>query len=543
VDRTAELGLAFTHRNGMTGELFFSEMVGSGIALLDYDNDGDLDLYVVQGGALGSPSAGTLATDRLFRNDLDPTGADRVERLHFTDVTAESGIVGDGYGMGAAVGDVNNDGWPDLYLTCFGGNQLWLNQGDGTFSNVTAESGADDDRWTTSATFVDLDRDGRLDLYLVNYTDFSLTNHRSCVGSDGAPDYCGPRTYRPEADRLLLNRGDAVGLRFLDVSEALGLNAAEGPGLGVVVLDVDADGWQDVYVTNDQEPNHLWMSRGLGDDGLPILEEEGLVRGVAVDSLGRPQASMGVEAGDVDGDGDTDLFMTHLQGETNTLYTNDGQGMFLERTTRAGLAVDSIAMTGFGTALFDLDNDGWLDLAAVNGEVRIIAAQRAAGLDLPLRQPNQLFRNLGGVFSNWTAAAPALGREAVSRGLAVGDLDNDGDSDLVVSNNNGPLEVLINEVGSRAHWLGLRLVTREGRTALGAEVRLYRQGQPVLLRTVRRSGSYLSSSDPRVLFGLGDHDAIDRVEVRWPDGERESYTQLVAGQYHELKQGAQASSR
>ena len=387
-----------------------------------------------------------------------------------------------------------------------------------------------------SAAFVDVNRDGWLDLFLVNYTDFTLEAHKRCTSSGGAPDYCGPRSYRPEPDRLLLNRTDNGVVRFVDVSEESGVAAVPGPGLGVVVADIDSDGWPDIYVANDQDQNHLWMSRGLTAEGVPRLVEDALLRGVAVDSLGRSQASMGVDAGDVDGDGDTDLFMTHLRMETNTLYTNDGKGLFTEQTTRSGLAQASIPMTGFGTAMLDVDNDGWLDILAANGEVRLIEAQRAAGVALPLEQANQLFRNNSGTFSDWTAAAPVLTNKAVSRGVAVGDVDNDGDPDALITNNNAALELLINQVGSKAPWVGLRLLDERGRAAIGATVKLYRDQQPVLMRSVRRASSYLSSHDPRVLFGLGRHSEIDRIEILWPNGKTDVLGGLQLNRYHEVTQ-------
>ncbi len=527
----------------MSGELYFNEIMGSGVALLDFDQDGDLDVYLVQGGPLqvqppevSSPEDTPLATDRLFRNDLSdgPEGS----RAGFVDVTEASGIHGTCYGLGATVGDINQDGFPDIYVTCFGNNHLWLNHGDGTFSDVIEQSGADDDRWSTSAAFVDINDDGLLDLYLASYTVFRLWSHKPCVDKHGAPDYCGPRTHPPEPDRLFLNQSSGDRVSFVDISDQLGISTRAEAGLGVIVFDADGDGRQDIYVANDQAPNFLWMSRDASGSlpwGLPRLEEQALLRGVAVDALGRAQASMGVDAGDVDGDNDLDLFMTHLAGESNTLYRNDGAGLFLDQSTAAGLAAGSIPMTGFGTALVDVDNDGWLDVVAINGEVKLIPAQRSQGIEPALRQPNQLLRNQGGQFTDWTAAAPALQRLEVSRGLAVGDLDNDGDSDLVLINNHGPAEVLLNQIGSRSHWIGLQLLTREGRAALGAEVRMHR-GEKVLLRTVRRTLGYLSSSDPRLIFGLGESAGWDRIEIRWPDDERRQITDLSSGRYHVIRQ-------
>ncbi len=547
VDRAQASGLDFVHFNGMSGELYFSEMVGPGSALFDADGDGDLDLYLVQGRMLGPgktladalipPADGVPPTGRLFRNHLE-AGAG----LRFTDVTG--GIEAGGYGMGVAAGDIDNDGRTDLYLTNFGANQLWRNDGPDaggriTFSDVTAAAGTGEERWSTSAAFFDYDRDGRLDLFVVNYTDFRVANHKSCVNQLGRSEYCGPRSYRPETDRLFRNLGPGADgiVTFADVSAEAGLLAAPGPGLGVAVADFDGDGWSDVYVANDQARNHLWMNQGGAGGEAPLFREEALVRGCALDSQGRAQASMGVEAGDVDRDGDADLFMTHLLREVNTLYVNDGGGRFTDRATASGLGAPSIGATGFGTALADFDGDGWLDVIAVNGEVRTIPEQRAAGDPLPLRQPNQLFLNRGGSFVDASARAPVLALPAVSRGAAVGDVDNDGDLDVVVNDNSGPVQLLINQVGAASHWLGLRLRTASGRDALGAEASFVRAGEPPRRQRSRTDSSFLVARDPRVVFGLGADPAPGRVIVSWPAGERESFDDLAIDRYHTLTAG------
>ena len=545
VDRAVETGLEFDHVNGMSGEYYFSEMAGPGVALFDAEGDGDLDVYLVQGHPLGReesadlPSDRLFPRDRLFRNDLV---GDADGELRFTDVTEESGLDARQYGMGVATGDVNRDGLPDLYLTNFGPNQLWLNRSGSetlSFREITGESGTEDERWSSSAAFLDFDRDGWLDLYVVNYTDFRLANHKLCHNTQGAPEYCGPRSYRPESDRLFRNLGLEEGTpRFADVTAEAGILGSPAAGLGVVTGDFDGDGWIDIYVANDQALNQLW--RNLGDG---TFHDEALMRGAAVDAQGRPQASMGVDAADVDGDGDLDLFMTHLLSETNTLYLNDGQGIFTEQTIAAGLASPSLPFTGFGTAFFDLDNDGWLDLLAVNGEVRTISDQRLAGEALPLRQPNQLFRNAGEsaalLFEDWTPRAPVLGEALVSRGLAVGDLDNDGDADLVVQNNEGPAQLLINQIGQQNGWLGIRAVDEAGRVQLGARVTLHVDDSRRLLRGVGRDGSYLSANDPRVLFGLGSESGAGpyEAEVFWPDGGRERFVGLRAERYQDLVEG------
>lgn len=558
VDDATASGLEFVHHNGMSGEYYFNEVTSPGAALFDYDNDGDLDVYLVQGRPLEVDASsadsvpfsaeGSALQDVLYRNDLgtadDPGTADTAGKLSFTEVTEESRLSGQGYGMGVATGDVDNDGWTDLYVTNFGDNQLWRNNGSQngspvTFTEISQESGTGDARWSSSATFLDFDRDGWLDLYVVNYTDFRIANHKPCHNTLGAPEYCGPLSYRPEPDRLLRNLGGQNGsVSFEDVTSSAGILAAPGPGLGVVTADFDDDGWIDIYVANDQALNQLWMNQGDG-----TFRDEALLRGSAVDAQGQPQASMGVEAGDVDGDGDVDLFMTHLLSETNTLYLNDGHGIFEERSIVSGLATPSLNYTGFGTVLLDVDNDGWLDIMTVNGEVRSIPEQRAAGDALPLRQPNQLFHNETRAsevrFADWTDRAPVLALAYVSRGAAVGDIDNDGDADVLVQNNNGPTQLLINRVGARNTWLGVQLLGDKRQPMLGARVALLRPDALPLWRRVRSDASYLSANDPRVLFGLGTDGGPGpyRVEVRWPSGQHELFDGLMTGQYQDLLQG------
>src|SRR6266404_2593534 len=417
-----QTGLKFQHYNGMTGKLYLPEITGSGAALFDFDNDGDLDVFLVQGNVL-EPNSKPESTQfpwrgtepprgRLFRNDL-VIGKDGTHSLHCTDVTAKSGIVAEGYGMGVAVGDINNDGWPDLYLTNLGSNQMYLNKGDGTFVDVTKKSGTDDPRWSTSAAFVDYDRDGWLDLMLVNYADFNAANSPNCYAATSARDYCTPRVFRPPGNRLFHNKRDGT---FEDVTVSAGAAKEFGHGLGIVTADFDGDGWMDIYVANDGDPNQLWINQKNG-----TFRNEALLAGAAVNRDGQAEASMGVDAGDFDGNGTEDIFVSHLMDETNTLYVNLGNGFFEDRTREAGLALQSARYTGFGTLWFDYDNDGWLDLLVTNGAVRVLEDPAHKKDGHPLDQPNQLFRNAGkGSFIDVSAeSGEAFNRSAVGRGAAL----------------------------------------------------------------------------------------------------------------------------
>ncbi len=541
VDVAAQAGLDFVHFNGMSGELYFNEVVGAGAAVFDYDNDGDQDIYLVQGTMLGKDKTIDDATfkpsslplrDRLFRNDTQGG------KLEFTDVTEAAKIESVGYGMGVAAGDIDNDGWIDLYVTNFGPNQMFRNNGDGTFSDITERAGVREERWSTSAAFVDFDRDGLLDLYVGNYVDYTLANDKPCRTTSGRREYCGPSSYVPVTDTLYRNKG---GGRFENVSVASGITRAFGGALGVVAADFNGDTWIDIYVANDGVPNQLWINQKDG-----TFVDDGLLAGVSVDRDGMPEASMGVDAADFDGDGDEDLFMTHLTRETNTLYVNDGTGWFEDKTVEMGLSHPSFVYTGFGTAWFDYDNDGWLDILSVNGAVQRIEEQLAAKDPHPLKQINQLFANLGnGRYKEITGQAGAVFQLAeVSRGAAFGDLDNDGDTDIVITNNAGPVRLLVNQVGNRNHWLGLRIVNeRLNRDELGARVVVDPDGKAPLWRRVRTDGSYVSSNDPRVLVGLGSTTEPQTVMVIWPDGTRERWEKIPVDNYHTLRRLSGSSTK
>ncbi len=532
-------GLDFHHFNGRTGEFHMAEVMGAGVALLDYDGDGDLDIFFIQGAmldgrrsvsqALDPPRHPLPLTDRLYRNDTVPPGS-----LHFVDVTEEAGLSESGYGMGVAVGDYDRDGRPDLYITRLGPNQLLRNRGDGSFEDVTALAGVGDDRWNVAATFFDYDRDGELDLFVGGYLQYRLEDEPECSSLKGRRDYCGASHFSAAGDRLFHNRGDGT---FEDFSARAGLKDGFGPALGALATDLDDDGWPDLYVANDAAANNFWHNRGDG-----TFEDRALLAGLAFNGLGRPEAGMGVDAGDYDNDGDPDLFVTHLITETDTLYRGEGAGLFSDRTDSAGLGGTSRNRTAFGTGWADLDNDGWLDLVVVAGAVQILEPLAQRQDPFPLHEPNHVFLNLPGDgslrrFVDLSAGAPWTISE-VSRGMALGDLDNDGDLDLVITNNGGPARLLVNEGGHRQPWLGLQLSWGSpGTTPIGATATLRRDIGPDLHRRVRVDGGYASAHDPRILFGLGEGAKVRSLEIRWPDGSVETYPPPALGRYHEIRRG------
>jgi hypothetical protein len=537
-------GVDFVHFNGMSGEFYYPEMFGAGVGLLDADNDGDLDLYVTQGQMLGPgrraadavyPPRGELR-DRLFRNDL-AVGTDGTRMLRFTDITDRSGVDVRTYGMGVASGDFDNDGWTDIYRTGVDRGVLLRNHG-GTFADVTAASGtANAGSWGVSASFVDYDRDGWLDLFIGNYVEYRMDRESDCFSVTGRPDYCPPAKYPPQLDRLYRNRGDGT---FEDVTRRALAGGAHGPALGVSSADFNGDGWPDIYVGNDGAPNQLWINQRDG-----TFEDSAFRTGAAVSGAGASEASMGIDAGDFDNDGDDDLFITNWLSQMNTIYVNDG-GVFEDRKGPSGLGAPSLAKTGFGTGWFDYDNDGWLDLLTINGSVAIIDAQARSGDPFPYRMTKQLYRNLAnGRFEDATSrAGSSFGIAQVGRGAAFGDLDNDGDIDVVVGNDAGPLELLINRVGDEARrapsagnrWIGLRVVESAGRDALGAYVTIETAEGMTVHRRVRADGSYASANDPRVLAGLGRSSPV-RVRVKWPDGSTEEWPDLPVNAWTTLARG------
>jgi hypothetical protein len=541
-DEAEQSGLDFVHVNGASGEFYYPEILPPGVAMLDYDNDGDLDVYIVQGGRLGAgkperdavaaPNGPLPLKGRLYRNDLQvqPDGA---RQRHFTDVTEASGIDAAAYGLGVAAGDVDNDGWVDLLLTNFGPNRLYRNNGNGTFTDVTQQSGIRDEsgRFAVSAAFVDYDRNGWLDLYIANNVNYTLKNETKCPNMAGSRDYCPPQIYGGQPDRLYRNVGHG---RFVDVSAKALIGGRFGPALGIATADFNGDGWIDIYVANDGEDNLLWLNQRDG-----TLRETALLAGAAVTGEGKAEASMGVDAGDFDNDGDEDLIMTELTGEGSNLYVNDGAARFRDLSASSGLGSFSLPYTGWGTAWFDFDNDGWLDTLAVNGP--IVANEGRTGRSFPYDQRKVLFRNLGNLrFEDVTRrAGAAFALSEAGRGAAFGDVDNDGDVDVLVGNDAGRVRLLINNVGNRNHWLGLRLVGNDAhRDMLGARVTVSRKDGPKLWRRVRSDGSYGSANDPRVLVGLGASAERPEIQVTWPDGRIEQWTGVPIDRWTTLQQGS-----
>ena len=515
VDATDESGLDFTHLSGMTGELWTLEIIGSGAGILDYDGDGRMDVWLVQGGPLVGRATAELPSDRLFRNV-----GERGE-LAFVDVTESAGIAATAYGMGVATADVDNDGDTDVFLANYGANELWLNRGDGRFRDATATSGIVSERWSISASFADVDGDGLLDLYVANYLDFAIDTAKPCRVA-GQRSYCPPSRFPGVGDRLYRNLGDG---RFQDGTAAAGIDAARAAGMGVVADDFDGDGHVDFYVANDGSANLLWINDGAGR-----FTDTALRAGAAVNGAGSAEASMGVTAADIDADGDTDLFITHDTGETNTLYVNDGQGAFEDRTDIAGLAAGSLAFTGFGTGWLDVDNDGDLDLFAANGTVRFVPGQLAVSTGPPLRQRNQLWLNDGTRYRR-ADGGPPFALQHASRGTAFGDLDNDGDIDMVVTNNHAQARLYRNDT-PRGSWLGIIV---DSGTSPPIGTRVWIDEPRTGPRRVRTDGSYASAHDPRVVFGLGPANDPRHATVRWPDGVERRFGPLPVNRYHILR--------
>jgi hypothetical protein len=513
-----QAGLTFRYESGQRpGQFLFPEIVGGGAGLLDYDNDGWLDIYCVQGGSL-HPDSLLKPGNKLFRN----LGAWR-----FEDVTERARVPGTGYGMGCACADFDHDGDTDIFVTNVGSNLLYRNNGDGTFTDVTREAGVQGGAWGTSCAFVDYDKDGYLDLIIANYVKWSLDQEIECFSRGGARDYCSPMSYNnPAMATLYRNLGNGT---FEDVTLKAGLSKAYGNGLGIATGDFDQNGWPDIYVANDAMPNQLWLNQGDGS-----FKDEAMLRGCAVSALGVPEAGMGVVAVDVLQRGWLDLFVTHLVGEQNRLFLNTN-GLFLDWVQPKGPGVPSSPFTGFGTGFFDFDQDGLLDLYVANGRVKLGAKDYDA--KDPYAEPSQLLKGLGkGEFEKVPQSGMNVSLIATSRGCAFGDLDNDGDIDIVVINRDGPLHLLRNLAGSsRGNWITFRLQPRQGAESHNAMLQI-EYGNSKQWRQCQPNEGYCSSNDPRVHFGLGSVARVDRLEVRWPNGEAQAFGPFNANKAYEIRQ-------
>ncbi len=521
---TTEAGIPGPSAAWPDGTWLLPEIMQGGVGLFDYDGDGDLDILHVRVPPPGRHDE--PAPNVLYRREPDGT---------YRDVTAEAGIGDPGFGQGVAIGDVDNDGDADVYFTNYGPDAFYRNNGDGTFSEATAAAGFSGDRWSSSAAFFDYDRDGFLDLFVLHYLRFDPDT--ACQDPMGRREYCSPGAFAGEPDRLYRNDGDGT---FTDVTEAAGLIPADGglrsKGLGLICADLSGDDLVDVYVANDQESNQLWVNNGDGS-----FSEQAILRGVAVNEHGKAEASMGVVVGDLNGDAVLDLYMTHLAQEHNTLYTGGRSVLFTDSTRESRLAAHDAAFTGFGCGLLDLDHDGDLDIAVANGRVSRGAVVPGAALGEfwnRYAEPNLLFENDGaGGFENVSPRAGAFAsRVEVARGLAVGDLDGDGDLDLATSNVDNTLRLYRNDaVPAGRHWL-IVVPRSRGRAALGARVVLQAGGRP-RLGLALAAVSYASSSDPRVHFGLGEVERAEHAEVTWPDGTRERFAIGEVDRVVELVQG------
>jgi len=500
----ASSGIRFGHENGATPEKYMPETMAGGAVIFDYDADGWPDVFLVNGGSLVEETVAGRATHRLYRNNGDG---------RFSDVSEESGIGVSGFGMGACAADYDNDGRMDLYVTSFGANALYRNMGSGRFADVTESAGVGTSLWSASCAFADVDNDGDVDLYVTNYVDFDpVENHKFCGDQTrGGRVYCHPNVYNGLSDVLYRNNGDGT---FTDVSREAGIATTAGKGLGVVFGDYDGDGAIDIYVANDSVRNFLYHNLGNG-----AFRDEALVAGVAFGPNGEPLAGMGTDLGDVDGDGMPDVFVTNLSLQTHNLYRNLGGGLFDEVTARSGVGMATRPFVGFGAAFLDYDNDGDLDLAVANGDV--VDNVSLYYPDRTYAQRNLLLKNDGkGVFTDvGPASGPGFALEKVSRGLAVGDLDNDGDLDILIVNNGQTADLLRNDGGNRGNAILIRTVgTRSNRDGIGARIRVWAADAPVMLREVKAGSSYLGQNDLRVHFGLGTAAGAERIEVAWPSG-------------------------
>jgi len=523
VDVVRAAGIRFQHNNASSEEKYLIETMGSGCGGIDFDQDALLDLYLVNGAATNVYKPAHLVRSALYRNNGDGT---------FTDVTEKAGVGAQGlFGMGVAVGDLDNDGFPDLFVCGYGRSFLYHNNGNGTFTDVTKRAGVENGgRWASSAAWFDYDNDGRLDLVIANYVDWSPGRNFYCGDrGPGMRSYCHPDDFNPEPPTLFHNNGDGT---FTDVSQSSSLASKPGNGLGVVTFDYDHDGWQDIFIANDHMPNSLFHNNRNG-----TFSEVGYLAGVAVSADGQFEAGMGTDAADTTNNGRMDLVVMHLDMQLARLYQNLGDGTFEDATARSKLSYSTFHMSEFGTKLFDYDNDGWRDLFMANGHV-LDNIQRYRA-EVSYAEPKLMFRNIGhGVFEN---VSDRLGADfvlpRVSRGAAVGDFDNDGDLDILVNNCGQAPQLLRNDGGNRNHWLEILLMgTKSNRDGVGARVKLV-SGDLVLYDQRKGGMSYQSAQDPRLHFGLGQRTKIDSIEIEWPSGIETKLGGVKCDQIIAIKEG------
>lgn len=519
VDVAASSKITFKHDNAASAKRYLIETMGSGAAWIDYDNDGYLDLYLVNGAATNAYTPAHSLRSALYHSNGDGTFTDVTEQAH----AGAAGL----FGMGVAVGDYDNDGFEDLYVVGYGRSILYHNNGNGTFTDVTERAGvANLGKWGSSAAWFDYDHDGKLDLIVANYVDFTPERNLICI-NEGRPAYCHPNKYHGQTPTLFHNDGNGV---FTDVSRGSKIGLKPGNGLGVVCFDYNGDGWPDVFLANDSMENFLYRNKGNG-----TFEEVGIEAGVALGEDGKPEAGMGTDAADYDRDGLPDLFVTHLDLEYNRLYRNNGDGTFSDATFSSKLGAGTFRMSGFGTRFLDYDNDGWRDLFIANGHVLDNIRFFRGGTEYA--EPKVIFRNLGGTFQDVTRQlGPDLADPRVSRAAAFADYDNDGDVDVLVTNNGGLPQLFRNDGGNRKHWVEVRLAgTRSNRDGIGAKVRLVANG---VLQTDEAKGgmSYQAAHDPRLHFGLGGTTRIERIEIAWPSGAVTKLTNVPADQCITIKE-------
>ena len=510
--------IGWVHDNAHSRERFLPETVGGGVAFFDYDSDGWMDIYLVNSGASDFFTPAAPLKNALYRNNRDGT---------FTDVTDKAGVAGGKFGMGAAAGDYDGDGWQDLYVTNYGTDILYRNNGDGTFTDATRKAGVNVEGWSTCAVWFDYDNDGKLDLFVSSFVHFDRSQHRLCVDKNVTQNYyCIPRIFKPRPSYLFRNRGDGT---FADVSRESGIADSPGKSFGAVATDVNNDGLLDLFVANDTMPNFLFVNRGRGK-----FEEAGLEAGVAYGEAGKPRSGMGVDASDFDGDGWQDLFVANIDQEFFSLYRNQKELTFNDEPGE--IAPSTQLLSGWGLKFFDYDNDGDPDLFLANGHPDDMVETKAARVKY--KEPLLLFENTGKGYRNVSARSGAVfARNFPARGMAVGDYDNDGDADVLVSNNGEAPLLLRNEGGNNNHWLGLQLVATKSNPAGVGAVISWQAGGVKRSRLKTAGGSYLASHDPREVLGLGAASKVEAVEIRWPSGVVDKLSNLSAGAYLKVVEG------